>query len=118
VREFHSIHERVFAVRDERSGVEFLTWSGRLTVPLPKRQPAAEPCSPSHPAPREVRRAFFEEVGMVDTGFFDGSALPPGASVEGPAILSEPTTTIVIPPGASARVSTHDTYVIQTGSLR
>jgi N-methylhydantoinase A len=115
VREFHSIHERVFAVRDERSELEFLTWSGRLTVPLPKRQPSARPCAPSRPTPREVRAAFFEEVGMVDTRFFDGSALPPGASVDGPAILGEPTTTIVIPPGASARVSAHDTYVIQTG---
>jgi N-methylhydantoinase A len=70
------------------------------------------------PTPREVRPAFFEEVGMVDTSFLDGSALPPGAGVEGPAILSEPTTTIVIPPGASARVSAHDTYVIQTGVAR
>jgi N-methylhydantoinase A len=118
VREFHAIHERVFAVRDERSQLEFLTWSGRLTVPLPKRQPAARPCSPSRPTPREVRPAFFEEVGTVEASFLDGSALPPGASVDGPAIVSEPTTTIVIPPGASAHVSAHDTYVIRTGVAR
>jgi N-methylhydantoinase A len=118
VREFHAIHERVFAVRDERSQLEFLTWSGRLTVPLPKRQPAARPCPPSRPTPREVRPAFFEEVGTVEASFLDGSALPPGASVDGPAIVSEPTTTIVIPPGASAHVSAHDTYVIRTGIAR
>jgi N-methylhydantoinase A len=114
VRDFHAIHERVFAVRDERSDLEFLTWNARLTVPLPKRQRAAQFCAPFRPTPREVRPAFFEEVGMVDTSFHDGGALPPGARIDGPAIVSEPTTTIVIPPGASARVSAHDTYVVRT----
>ena len=57
-------------------------------------------------------------VGLVDTGFFDGPALSPGAEIEGPAVIAEPTTTVVLPPGARARLSGHMSYDIETGAAR
>jgi len=118
VREFHAIHERVFSVRDEQSDLEFLTWSGRLTVTLPK--PTPPPATGGNVQPRTPRHrpAFFDGVGMVKTAFFDGEALSSGARIEGPAIIAEPTTTIVVPPGASALLSPRDTYVLHTGVVR
>jgi N-methylhydantoinase A len=118
VEEFHSIHERVFSVRDEASALEFLTWKGRLTVTLPKGRPRGERCVPLRPEPSAVRPAFFDGVGMVDTAFFEGPVLPPGASISGPAIVAEPTTTIVVPPGATAQLSGQGNYVIATGAVR
>ena len=55
---------------------------------------------------------------MVDTAFFDGEGLSPGARIDGPAIIAEPTTTLVVPPGASALLSPGDTYVLHTGVIR
>jgi N-methylhydantoinase A len=55
---------------------------------------------------------------MVDTAFFEGPVLPPGASISGPAIVAEPTTTIVVPPGATAQLSGQGNYVIATGAVR
>jgi N-methylhydantoinase A len=118
VRDFHAIHERVFSVRDELSDLEFLTWSGRLTVTLPKPTPSAATGSNSQPQACQYRRAFFQGVGVVKTAFFDGEALLPGARIEGPAIIAEPTTTVVVPPGATACLSPRDTYVLHTGVVR
>ena len=118
VREFHAIHERVFAVRDERSDLEFLTWSGRLTVTLPKPCPPPATASDARPRARQYRQAFFDGVGVVETALFDGQALAAGARVEGPAIIAEPTTTVVVPPGARAHLTPGDAYLLHTGVMR
>ena len=115
VRAFHAVHERVFSVRDERSGLEFLTWKGRLTVSLPKKAVLRDALRQARPQPRQRRQAFFDGVGLVDTGFFSGGELTAGAAIEGPAVIIEPTTTIVLPPGAKATLSDCGSYLIDTG---
>ncbi len=115
VRDFHAVHERVFAVCDEQSDLEFLTWKGRLTVTLPKKKALRQPSLHTRPLPRERRAAFFDGVGLVDTAFFSGAELAAGAVIEGPAVITEPTTTIVIPPGATATLSGYGSYLIDTG---
>jgi N-methylhydantoinase A len=55
---------------------------------------------------------------VVKTALFDGRALSPDARIEGPAIIAEPTTTVVVPPGASAHLSPGDAYLIHTGADR
>lgn len=118
VREFHAVHERVFSVRDEQSAIEFLTWKGRLTVALPKRDGARTAARDGAPAPRQQRLAYFAGLGLVPTAFFDGGDLGTGATIDGPAIIVEPTTTIVVPPGATATVSDYASYRIDTGVRR
>ncbi|MBI5503284.1 MAG: hydantoinase/oxoprolinase family protein [Deltaproteobacteria bacterium] len=115
VRAFHAVHQRVFAVCDERSELEFLTWKGRLTVTLPKKEALRQPLRDARPLPRQRRQAFFDGVGLVDTGFFPGGELAAGAVIEGPAVITEATTTIVIPPGATATLSACGSYLIDTG---
>jgi N-methylhydantoinase A len=51
------------------------------------------------------RRVYFAEIGdYTETAVFDRLKLAPGTVLEGPAIIEEKDTTIVIPPAASARV--------------
>ena len=118
VRAFHDIHERVFSVRDEQSDLEFLTWSGRLTVTLPKPCPPPATGGDAQPGARQHRQAFFDGVGVVETALFDGQALAPGARIEGPAIIAEPTTTVVVPPRARALLTPGDAYLLHTGVVR
>jgi N-methylhydantoinase A len=46
----------------------------------------------------------------VRTKVYEGRELPPQARIEGPAIVEEPTTTIVVPPGSKLRVNEYGDY--------
>ena len=55
------------------------------------------------PSPAKTRRANLGR-GFHETPIFDGGSLSPGAVIEGPAIVEESFTTIVVYPGWRARV--------------
>jgi N-methylhydantoinase A len=58
------------------------------------------------------REAYFE--GAFQTvGVYDGLKLVNGNVVPGPAIIEQPTTTIVLPPGFTARCDEHDNYRVE-----
>src|SRR5262245_1591571 len=57
------------------------------------------------------RDAFWGET-WVPTPVYDGTVLGPGARVEGPALIEEPFTVVVIPPDASAELDAYGNYVI------
>jgi N-methylhydantoinase A len=110
---FHQTHERVYAVRDEGSPVEFVNWKGRIAITLfEPPPPPSVAATPHRPEPPERRSCFFAETGRVETAIFKGAALTPGAEIMGPAIIEEPTTTIVVPPGFSARLSAAENYIL------
>ncbi len=111
VEAFHQAHERVFAVRDEGSVVEFLNWRGRLAVELDK-PPAYERPAGTPAVPHGERDAFFGGPGPVKTPVYRGLTLPPGTVIEGPAIVEVPTTTLVVYPDMRARVSTNGNFVL------
>ena len=50
--------------------------------------------------------------GFMDVATFDGSALGAGAVVEGPALIEEPFTVVVLAPGDVARLDPHGNYDI------
>jgi N-methylhydantoinase A len=94
---FHHVHERLYAVRDEASAVEFVNWKGRISVrafnapPLPAAETSAQV-----PIADDYRECYFAQTGRVHTPIYRGEHLRPGARIEGPAIIEEPTTTIVV----------------------
>jgi len=110
VEAFHRVHERVFAVRDEASPVEFVNWKARLTIDLGRKpfQNAANGAA-AHPAHRDC---FFGDDRPVRTAVWDASTLSAGARVAGPAIIQEPTTTVVVYPGTSAEITPAGNYIL------
>jgi N-methylhydantoinase A len=111
VRAFHDAHERIFAVRDEASEIEFLRWTGRITLPLGGAIPpfaAVRARAPSRPR----RLAFFGLEESYDTAIYRGNEIAEGEVLDGPAIIEEETATLVLPPGACARLSVGGCYVI------
>ena len=106
VEDFHAVHERVFAVKEPGQYVECIYWKGRATVSLPKPAVPRFPVgSPGQPLPHAVRRAAFGSEGAVETPVHLGAALTVGQRLAGPAIVEEPTTTVVVPPGWSLEVT-------------
>ena len=113
VEEFHRVHERVFAITDSGQAVECLNWRGRLiaSVDAPSLEPTRAAGAGFATADR-LRPAYFGRGGAVETPVYLGERLPVGALINGPAIIEEPTSTLVINPGACARVSAGGRYIL------
>ena len=114
VNDFHDLHERVFAVRHHNQPVEILQCRGRL-VARPYAPPLAPPAPPAvaieaRPA---TRLAYFLGEGEVEVSVHEGAALAPGAILEGPALVTEPITTVVVPPGVKLRVTELGNYLLE-----
>lgn len=110
---FHRAHERVYAVRDEGSPVEFVNWKGRMAISLFDPPPPPEQAAVPHRAePTSWRECYFAETGRAEAPVYRGDRLGFGAEIEGPAIIEEPTTTIVVYPGLSARLSVAGNYIL------
>jgi N-methylhydantoinase A len=113
VESFHDLHEELhtYAVREEEPVVR----SVRLQA-LGATQKAGL-CE--YPAPAEAvegalrsRRSAFFDGRFVDTPVYDGDRVGPGHRIEGPAIVEERFTTIVLQPGHVAEVDRHGNYVV------
>ena len=110
---FHQTHERVYAVRDEGSPVEFVNWKGRIAIRLFAPPPPPDFTASAYlPVPDTNRLCFFTETGRATTPVYRGRMLKPGAQIAGPAIIEEPTTTIVVYPGLSASLSAAGNYIL------
>ncbi len=113
VEAFHAVHDRVYAVRDEASEIECVNWRGRISIGLgAKPQPNGKRGSTRKPKPSSSRSAYFGQSKDSRTPVFRGLDLKPGDTIVGPAIVEEPTTTIVVYPKTTARVSASGHYIV------
>ena len=114
VASFHDAHERIFAVREPGQRVELSQWKGRVTVGTPKPALDALPTGGPCAVPAAARRtAFFPSLGEVEIPVHLGAQLAPGALIDGPALVIEPETTIVVYPGWSMRVTAAGNYRLE-----
>lgn len=112
IEAFHQVHERVFAVRDTGSPVEIVNWKARLTVRLSRPPEATATISAESETPHS-RPCFFGSSEPVETRIYKPDHLKAGIVIPGPAIVEEPTTTLVIYPGMSAEVSADGNYLLR-----
>jgi N-methylhydantoinase A len=94
---FDAQHLRLYKYNLPDQPAEALHW--RLTAVGRTERPGAE--KPRTPSSRTIenkrRRVVFGGV-KIEAQVFDGADLAPSMTVRGPAIVEEPTTTVVIPP--------------------
>ena len=109
--EFHETHERVFAVREPGQHLECLLWKVRVTAVLDKPELRAR--EPGAGATLEPATAYFRESGAIEVPRLDGPSLAKGTRIEGPAIVREPTTTVVLYPGSTATVTELGNYLLE-----
>jgi len=113
VEAFHRQHESLYAFSMPWKGVELLTLRVKATAPK----------APFHL--REVQRGDSDASGAfkrrrrclfggkeTDTPVYDGDKLRAGNLLSGPAIIEEPTTTVVIPEGYRSEVDRFKNYVL------
>ncbi|MFE2448083.1 hypothetical protein ACFXDF_39645, partial [Streptomyces sp. NPDC059426] len=63
-------------------------------------------------APSKTRACYFGPSGLTDAPVYLPQDLRPGQYVPGPAIIQEPTTTLVVYPGMATEVSGSGNYIL------
>jgi N-methylhydantoinase A len=110
---FHATHRRVFAVEEPGQYLECLIWKSRATAVTSKPPVGARPpVSGAAGQGASLISAYFPETGHIETPMHDGPALTPGTVIPGPAIIREPTTTVVVYPGSTATVTRFGNYLL------
>jgi N-methylhydantoinase A len=72
----------------------------------PVKLPTFAPVGPDPSSALVARRPiYFDAVGHQDSGVYDRALLRPGMRVVGPAVIEEPTSVTLVPPGHAADVA-------------
>ena len=117
VESFHDVHERVFAVKEPGQYVECVYWKARAIAALSKPELRQLDLNGGGPAHDRRRRAWLGIEGGTEVQIFFGSSLS-GERVDGPAIVEEPTTTIVVYPGWTLSVTASRDYLLEANGGR
>ena len=111
---FHARHEELYGYGDKNYPIDFMAW--KLTaigkISPPKLKPLQKGDATASAALKGERKAYFEECkAFVKTAVYDGDRLMNGNMLEGPCIVEERMTTVVIPPGNRVRVGEYGDYL-------
>jgi N-methylhydantoinase A len=113
VEAFHAVHERVFAVKEPGQHIECLYWKGRATASLSKPELRRFDSNGADLRPDRGRPTWWGPGASVDANVYLGETIPTGRRITGPAIVEEPTTTIVVYPGWSLTVGDTGDYLLE-----
>jgi N-methylhydantoinase A len=110
---FHDQHEaeRGFCFRSQQPVVRGVRVVARGTTPKPDHLAETGTIVDAVAARRGTRKAYWGE-GFVDTPVYDGMLLAAGVTIDGPALIEEPFTVVVLPPGATAALDGRGNYVV------
>jgi N-methylhydantoinase A len=120
-RRFHEAHNRLFLYNEPDSLLESINirLTGTGIIPKTSLTSWESGGKDANSAVKEPRKTYFGEIGgWVETRIYDGSKLKAGNIIEGPAIIEEVTTTIVISPHDKATIDRLGNVVIEINALK
>jgi N-methylhydantoinase A len=111
---FHALHRQLFTYDEPDSLIEIVNIESTVYGKTDMLNAAALPRGQGVEAAIKGRRAmiFSAEVRPQDTPVYDGERLGADDRIAGPAVIEEPTTTIVVQPGWTAWLDATACYVI------
>ena len=113
---FHAAHQRLYGFQRHSALVEIVTVRVRLTAqtsPLP----SASGFVAQDTAKKITCRPLSYGDEWLEADIFDREDLPPGAVVEGPALILERTSTTLVPPASRATIDDHGHILIQVDAF-
>jgi N-methylhydantoinase A len=117
IGDFHDVHERIFGIKEEGQSIECIYWRAKAIGITSKPKLREVPVDSEDPsaALKGTRQAYFRERGgMVKTNIYEGDLLQEGNLIEAPAVIEEPTMTIVVFPGSQVRITELGSYLISS----
>jgi N-methylhydantoinase A len=108
---FHAAHEKRYTYRLPNA-IQIVNFHlvARVIVPKPELPKKAVRGAGLATAVMGTRRVDFDAHGIHDATVYDGIALDPGVSFEGPAVVQEPSVTLVVTPGQRVTVDDYGNY--------
>jgi N-methylhydantoinase A len=110
---FEAAHQALYGhvQPDSTPQIAALRVTGSIAAPaIPATRPPE--ARAVEPKPYARRSVWMEEIGAVEVPIYRGTDLHPGQSIEGPCVVEEKTTTILVNAGDSLAVSSSDIIVI------
>ncbi len=116
---FHAAHEQRFTYRLQ-APVEIVNFHLVASLPVDKPDIARKAVTGAELADARLgsRRVDFDRDGEHEAAIYDGLRLEPGMSLVGPAVVQEPSVTLVVPPGLPLEVDSFGNYHIDLQSGR
>jgi N-methylhydantoinase A len=113
--EFERTYESLYGRKGPDVPLEVINWRVVASGPRPDMNlQLPRGSSLSGDARKGSRLAFFPETnGYVETAIYDRYALEPGMRFNGPAIVEERESTIIIGPGARAQVDEYLNVIVE-----
>jgi len=111
---FHDAHEREYTFRldtpIELVNLHVVVFADIDKKPLPERAVTGKGVDD---ITKGRRRVDFDEAGVHDADIYDLGAFEPGMIVSGPAVLEDPTATLVVSPGKRAEMDAYGNIHIE-----
>jgi N-methylhydantoinase A len=117
IRETFDIeHNRLFGHMQPGGAIGIMKARVTGVGALPSLAHSASETSDAAPEAHEHRAIWIDsETGWRETPVFDGPALRPGQTITGPALINEPTTTVLVGAGDWLAVDASGNYAIRVG---
>ena len=113
---FHETYEREYTYRldtaVEMVGIHLVASAEVGKLAIAKREPTGKQ---SDMAIKGVRQVDYALDGVHEATIYDGSSLEPGMRLEGPAVVEDAGTTVVVHPGNAAEVDGYGNLHIHLG---
>ncbi len=100
---YEELHQQLYGYRHSGRKIEVVAARVEVVGRTPDPPEEAQKPVARRPAPSETTTAWFDEKPH-ETGVYDREDLHAGDEISGPAILCEPTSTVVVDPGFNAKI--------------
>ena len=113
-KSFDRYHEKAFGMKAENQPVEIVSYRLVANVSLPKERPIPWNIRGRiSDAIKHDRRMYFPTLGFSSCPTYERTRLPRDAKIEGPCVVEQPDTTVVIFPRQTATVDKYGNVVIK-----
>jgi N-methylhydantoinase A len=113
-RAFEAEHNRLYGYLQPKGRIEIVNLRVTATGVLPPVVAAPAPRTRARPKPVGHRAVWLDPGrGVFDTPVYSGQGLRPGQAIDGPAVIDEETTTILVGAGDRLAVTGGGNYLIR-----
>jgi len=114
LQNFHAKYEKLYTYSMKWRAAEFLTFRLRVTAPpRPLEAIAEKKATGGVEAARRGSRSCLFEGKRVETPAYDWDRMKSGHKLEGPVLIDDKTTTVLVPPGFACEVDAYRNLVLR-----